>query len=84
MSTGDNIGKDINTVGAVVAPIVQSFNPAVGAVVATIFKIAAVVEPAVYNAAAAVLQGQDLTPEQTAEIARVEAALENPDSYLAS
>lgn len=84
MSTGDDIGAGIETVGSVVSPIVNAVNPAWGAGITLAFKALAVVEPAAYNAVAALFSGKDLTPEQTAEIARVEAALDNPDSYLDS
>jgi hypothetical protein len=81
-STGDNIGSTISTVGAVVSPIVAVLDPPIGAAVTIAFKLLAVLEPAAYNAVAALISGQDLTPEQEAEIARVSTALEDPDSYL--
>lgn len=91
MSTGDNIGKDIAAVGTVVSPIVTAVttavNPAIGPAVGRItelaFKVLAVVEPAAYNAIAALLSGQALTPEQEQVIKDVETRLLDPDSYLA-
>lgn len=83
-NTGENIGSTISTVGSVVAPIVATLDPPIGAAVTIAFKLLAVLEPAAYNAVAALISGADLTPEQQAEIDRVSKALEDPDSYLAS
>lgn len=83
-SPGDSIGVDIAAVGAVVAPIIATVAPEFGVPITLAFRLLAVLEPAAYKAVAALISGQDLTPEQEAEIARVDKALEDPDSYLNS
>jgi hypothetical protein len=82
MTTGDDIGAGIQTVGSVVAPIVGMLAPEYGKAVTIAFKVLAKVEPAAWNAVAALLQKQDLTPEQKAALIAIEANLARPDSYL--
>jgi hypothetical protein len=80
--TGDVIAVDIAAVGAVVSPIVALVGPEYSIPLNLAFKLLAILEPAAFKAVQAIVNKQALTPEQDAEIKRVDVALQNPDTYL--
>ena len=82
MSTGDTIGTDIAIVESFVGPYLVDLSPGIGNAVDLGLKLLAKAEPAIYNAAVAVIQGVPLTPEQTQAKNDAITRLQNPASYF--